>query len=102
MSFRSLQPHHDGSALYVSHADPQLGDEVAVRVRIPEGYGPVTAVVVPREGVELSDDVVAQIQALVKEKKGSVQVPKQVIAAESIPLTGLGKPDKKALRANYA
>lgn len=46
MSFRSLQPHHDGSALYVSHADPQLGDEVAVRVRIPEGYGPVTAVVV--------------------------------------------------------
>lgn len=77
--------------------------QVAVIGTPHEKFGEaVTAVVVPREGVELSDDVVAQIQALVKEKKGSVQVPKQVIAAESIPLTGLGKPDKKALRANYA
>jgi fatty-acyl-CoA synthase len=28
-------------------------------------------------------------------------VPKQVIAVEALPLTGLGKPDKKALRAQF-
>ena len=36
-----------------------------------------------------------------KERKGAVQAPKQVIVADSLPLTGLGKPDKKALRARY-
>jgi len=61
----------------------------------------VTAVVVLREGLELSDEVVAEIQRMVKDRKGSVQAPKQVIATAALPLTGLGKPDKKALRALY-
>lgn len=61
----------------------------------------VTAVVVLREGHELTDDVVAEIQSMVKERKGSVQAPKQVIAVDALPLTGLGKPDKKALRAQF-
>jgi fatty-acyl-CoA synthase len=61
----------------------------------------VTAIVVLRDGRELTDDVVAEIQAMVKERKGSVQVPKQIIATDALPLTGLGKPDKKALRAQY-
>ena len=61
----------------------------------------VTAIVVLREGCELTDEVVAEIQQLVKERKGSVQVPKQVVATDALPLTGLGKPDKKALRAQY-
>ena len=43
----------------------------------------------------------AEIQETVKERKGSVQSPKQVIVADSLPLTALGKPDKKALRAQY-
>ena len=43
----------------------------------------------------------AEIQEMVKERKGSVQAPKQVIVADALPLTGLGKPDKKALRAQY-
>jgi fatty-acyl-CoA synthase len=37
----------------------------------------------------------------VKERKGSVQSPKQVIVADALPLTPLGKPDKKALRAQF-
>ncbi len=45
--------------------------------------------------------MIAEIQALVKERKGAVQAPKRVIVADSLPLTGLGKPDKKALRAQY-
>lgn len=61
----------------------------------------VTAIVVLRDGYELTDAVIAEIQDMVKEKKGSVQAPKQVIAIDALPLTGLGKPDKKALRAQY-
>ena len=42
-----------------------------------------------------------EIQAAVKERKGSVQVPKQVVVVDALPLTGLGKPDKKAVRARF-
>jgi fatty-acyl-CoA synthase len=61
----------------------------------------VTALVVLRDGQQLTDEVVQEIQQMVKERKGSVHVPKQVIATDALPLTGLGKPDKKALRARY-
>jgi alpha-glucosidase len=39
-----LEPHHDGSPLFVSNSSPQLGDHVRVRIRIPHEFGPVTAV----------------------------------------------------------
>jgi fatty-acyl-CoA synthase len=61
----------------------------------------VTAIVVLREGAELTDDVVAEIKEAVKQRKGGVQSPKQVIATDALPRTALGKPDKKALRAQY-
>jgi fatty-acyl-CoA synthase len=61
----------------------------------------VTAIVVLREGAELTDDVVAEIKESVKLRKGAVQAPKQVIVTDALPLTALGKPDKKALRAQY-
>jgi fatty-acyl-CoA synthase len=65
----------------------------------------VTAVVVLRSEQARDDESVAkltsEIQALVKERKGSVHSPKQVVVAEAIPLTPLGKPDKKTLRAPY-
>ena len=38
---------------------------------------------------------------LVKQAKGSIQAPKTVDFADEIPLSPLGKPDKKALRARY-
>ncbi|NDK30483.1 glycoside hydrolase family 13 protein [Nesterenkonia haasae] len=31
-------PHHDGSALHVSTQTPELGEKVAVRLRVPESY----------------------------------------------------------------
>jgi fatty-acyl-CoA synthase len=37
----------------------------------------------------------------VKDAKGSVQAPKSVDFVERIPLTPVGKPDKKALRAPF-
>lgn len=65
----------------------------------------VTAVVVLRPDADRSEETVAQmtseIQAAVKERKGSVQSPKQVIVVDSVPVTALGKPDKKAVRAQF-
>jgi fatty-acyl-CoA synthase len=43
-----------------------------------------------------------ELIALVRERKGSVQAPKSVDFVDQIPLSPLGKPDKKALRAFYA
>ncbi|WP_198413040.1 glycoside hydrolase family 13 protein [Cryobacterium sp. HLT2-28] len=43
--FRSvLTPHHDGSPLHVSTPNPELGESVTVRVRIPESFGTVASV----------------------------------------------------------
>ncbi|MDT0201782.1 fatty-acid--CoA ligase FadD8 [Nocardioides sp. AE5] len=76
--------------------------QVAVIGTPHEKFGEqVTALVVLRDGADLDEATIAEIQAFVKERKGSVHVPKQVIAVDSIPLTGLGKPDKKALRARF-
>ncbi|HNJ79022.1 MAG TPA: acyl-CoA synthetase, partial [Marmoricola sp.] len=61
----------------------------------------VTAIVIPRKGGQLTSAEVAEIQQAVKERKGSVQAPKQVISVDALPLTALGKPDKKALRAQH-
>lgn len=65
----------------------------------------VTAVVVLRPDADASPEAVAtmtaEIQAAVKERKGSVQSPKQVVVVDSVPVTALGKPDKKAVRAQF-
>jgi fatty-acyl-CoA synthase len=65
----------------------------------------VTAIVVLRDDAARDDEALAamtaEIQTAVKERKGAVQAPKRVIVADALPLTGLGKPDKKALRAQY-
>ncbi len=65
----------------------------------------VTAVVVLRPDVERDEESIArltaEIQASVKDRKGSVQSPKQVVVTDALPLTPLGKPDKKALRAQF-
>ncbi|WP_028644368.1 fatty-acid--CoA ligase FadD8 [Nocardioides sp. URHA0020] len=65
----------------------------------------VTAIVVLRADAPRDEESIAtmtaEIQEMVKARKGSVQSPKHVIVAEALPLTGLGKPDKKALRAQF-
>ena len=58
----------------------------------------VKAVVVKRQGAEVDPD---ELRALVKEKKGAVYTPKTVDFVDALPLSPLGKPDKKALRAQY-
>jgi len=61
----------------------------------------VKAVVVLKPGFEAGDDLAASLRALVKQAKGSIQSPKSVDFVEAIPLTPVGKPDKKAVRATY-
>ena len=59
----------------------------------------VKAIVVLRAGAVVSE---AELIALVRERKGAVHAPKSLVFADKIPLSGLGKPDKKALRAQHA
>lgn len=61
----------------------------------------VKAVVVLRPGVDQSAVLVQELQALVKGAKGSVQAPKSIDFVDMIPVTPVGKPDKKSLRARY-
>ncbi len=58
----------------------------------------VKAVVVVRAGATVEPD---ELMALVKDHKGAHYSPKTVDFVDSIPVSPLGKPDKKALRARY-
>ena len=61
----------------------------------------VKAVVVLKPGITADDALTAELKQLVKDAKGSVQAPKSVDYLDAIPLTPVGKPDKKAVRARY-
>src|SRR5215470_2554968 len=58
----------------------------------------VRALVVLRPGARVDP---AELIELVKERKGPVYAPKTVEFLEDLPLTPVGKADKKALRARY-
>ncbi|UBM08277.1 AMP-binding protein [Cupriavidus metallidurans] len=58
----------------------------------------VKAVVVPRPGAQLD---VEALRALVRHAKGAVSTPKTIDFVDALPLTALGKPDKKQLRERY-
>jgi fatty-acyl-CoA synthase len=61
----------------------------------------VNAVVVLKPGTEPSDSLTRELQLLVKDAKGAQQSPKSIDYVDSLPLTPVGKPDKKAVRATY-
>ncbi len=58
----------------------------------------VTAIVVPREGATPN---ATELIELVKARKGSAHAPKRVEFVKELPVTGVGKVDKKVLRARY-
>lgn len=58
----------------------------------------VKALVVPRPGHTVNPD---ELRTLVRDEKGPVYAPKSVDVVDALPLTGLGKPDRKAIRAEY-
>ena len=58
----------------------------------------VAALIVIRPGTQPAAEALMQH---VKDRKGSTHAPKQVEFVESLPLTAVGKVDKKVLRAKY-
>jgi fatty-acyl-CoA synthase len=58
----------------------------------------VTAVVVAREGANPDPE---ELIGLVKSRKGSAHAPKQIQFVKDLPMTGVGKVDKKVLRARF-
>jgi fatty-acyl-CoA synthase len=78
-----------------------VGQVVVVGVPDEQWGEAVKAVIVPKPGIEGSEELAVELQELVKDKKGSVQSPKSVDFVAGIPLTPVGKPDKKAVKAQY-
>ena len=78
-----------------------VGQVVVIGVPDEQWGEAVKAVVVLKPGFDASEELIGSMQALVKEAKGSVQSPKSVDFVDAIPLTPVGKPDKKAVRARY-
>jgi len=58
----------------------------------------VTAIVVAREGARPSAE---ELISLVKARKGSAHAPKQIKFVSELPMTGVGKVDKKVLKAGF-
>jgi fatty-acyl-CoA synthase len=58
----------------------------------------VTALVVAKPGAVPDPEA---LRLLVRERKGAVYAPKTVEVVDSLPLTPVGKADKKVLRARY-
>jgi fatty-acyl-CoA synthase len=80
----------------VSHPDVAI----AAVIGVPhDRWGEaVTAFVVRRSNSQVDS---ASLIALVREKKGSVSAPKSVEFVDELPLTPVGKVDKKVLRTPY-
>ncbi len=77
---------------------PSIGAAAAIGVPDEKWGERVTAFVVPRPGQQVD---AATIQAHVKQLKGSLHAPKEVVVVDKLPQTPVGKVDKKTLRAPY-
>jgi fatty-acyl-CoA synthase len=73
---------------------------MAAVIGVPdEKWGEVVmALITLRPGASLD---AAALQAFVRERKGSMLTPKRVEFVDALPVTGVGKIDKKALRAKF-
>ena len=78
-----------------------VGQVVVIGVPDEQWGEAVKAVIVLKPGFAAGDELAQSMQELVKEAKGSVQSPKSIDFVDAIPLTPVGKPDKKAVRAQY-
>src|SRR3954449_11089765 len=89
-------------SLLSQHADVAMVAVVGVVgvVGVPDDkWGEaVTAVVVARAGARPNAE---ELIELVKARKGSVHAPKHIKFVSELPMTGVGKVDKKVLKAGF-
>jgi len=77
------------AAAVVGVPDAKWGEAVRALVVVRPGS--------PADPVALA----AELMAWVRERKGAVQAPKAIDFVDALPMTGLGKLDKKAIRAKF-
>lgn len=93
-----------GFNVYASEVELALEAHPAVKtsavIGIPdEKWGEaVTAFVVRAEGMDVTEEV---LRAFVRDKKGPIKTPKSIVFLGELPLTKIGKVDKKKLRSDY-
>jgi len=79
-------------------ADPAISAAAVFGGPHPLGGAAVRALVGARRGAHVDAE---RLRAAVRARKGAHQVPKQIHEVAALPVTNLGKVDKKALRAPF-
>jgi len=79
-------------------ADPTVAAAAVIGVPDDDWGEAVAAYVVPSPDAAVDPEA---LRSMVRSAKGPVHTPKQIYVVDALPVTAIGKPDKKALRAAH-